>query len=157
MTGLFPVFFIFWRVFAIALMLRFAFSFVLDLEFGLFGFTAVWYVRQLDTEPAHTDPFCNHCLSVNSFLYSYLYLYLRRYTTGGGEGLTAGRRLLPDYYWLLATSTPEPSSTDQPQVQRQRLFYFLLENWIQLAQLCVTRWWSCVLGQYWTLWGGSSY
>ena len=71
--------------------------------------------------------FQNHCLSGISYLYSYLYLYLylRRYTTGGGEGLTAGRRLLPDYYWLLTTSTPEPSSTaDQPHVQRQQLFFF---------------------------------
>ena len=77
--------------------------------------------------------FQNHCLSGISYLYSYLYLYLylRRYTTGGGEGLTAGRRLLPDYYWLVATSTPEPSSTaDQPQVQRQWLFYLLLETFI---------------------------
>ena len=135
-------------------MLKFAFSFVLDLEFGLFWFTSVWYLRQLNTEPAHTDPSCNHCLSVTSFLYSYLYLYLRRYTTGGGEGLTAGRRLLPDYYWLLATSTPEPSSTaDQPHVQRQQLFFFwtlrdnsilqsTIHTWIPNSTLHSKRYWT---------------
>ena len=45
---------------------------------------------------------------------------------------------------------PQPSSS---AAQNDHFLW----NKIQLAQLCVSRWWSCVLGQYWTLLSGSSW
>ena len=77
------------------------------------------------------------------------------------------QHIIPEWYifYKLKTGDLRPPDHQLPRVAglhqlpgvRVLHLHKTDENEIQLAQLCVTIWWRCVLGQNRTLWGGGSW